>query len=123
MDILNKIKSLFTNSSQTVNDSQQDQESTLEISSDIKEVLENEILPGLDISAEKFWISFEKIIDNFSPRNKALLERRQEIQTLIDEWHISKRGTAHNHDEYRSFLEEIGYIAPRANDLQSQQQM
>jgi hypothetical protein len=50
MDILNKIKSLFTNSSQTVNDSQQDQESTLEISSDIKEVLENEILPGLDIS-------------------------------------------------------------------------
>ena len=117
MDILNKIKSLFTNSSQTVNDSQQDQESTLEISSDIKEVLENEILPGLDISAEKFWISFEKIIDNFSPRNKALLERRQEIQTLIDEWHISKRGTAHNHDEYRSFLEEIGYIAPRANDF------
>ena len=117
MDILNKIKSLFTNSSQTVNDSQQDQESTLEISSDIKEVLENEILPGLDISAEKFWISFEKIIDNFSPGNKALLERRQEIQTLIDEWHISKRGTAHNHDEYRSFLEEIGYIAPRANDF------
>ena len=117
MDILNKIKSLFTNSSQTVNDSQQDQESTLKISSDIKEVLENEILPGLDISAEEFWISFEKIIDNFSPRNKALLERRQEIQTLIDEWHISKRGTAHNHDEYRSFLEEIGYIAPRANDF------
>ena len=117
MDILNKIKSLFTNSSQTVNDSQQDQESTLEISSDIKEVLENEILPGLDISAEEFWISFEKIIDNFSPRNKALLAKRQEIQTLIDEWHISKRGTAHNHDEYRSFLEEIGYIAPRANDF------
>ena len=117
MDILNKIKSLFTNSSQTVNDSQQDQESTLEISSDIKEVLENEILPGLDISAENFWISFEKIIDNFSPRNKALLERREEIQTLIDEWHISKRGAAHNHDEYRSFLEEIGYIAPRANDF------
>jgi malate synthase len=117
MDILNKIKSLFTNSSQTVNDSQQDQESTLEISSDIKEVLENEILPGLDISAEKFWISFEKIIDNFSPRNKALLERRQEIQTLIDEWHISKKGEAHNHNEYRSFLEEIGYIAPRANDF------
>jgi hypothetical protein len=53
MDILNKIKSLFTNSSQTVNDSQQDQESTLEISSEIKNVLENEILPGLDISAER----------------------------------------------------------------------
>ena len=41
MDILNKIKSLFTNSSQTVNDSQQNQESTLEISSDIRQVLEN----------------------------------------------------------------------------------
>ena len=117
MNILNKIKSLFTNSSQTVNDSQHDQESTLEISSEIKNVLEDEILPGLDISAEEFWISFEKIIDDFSPRNKALLAKREEIQTLIDEWHISKKGEVHNHDEYRSFLEEIGYIAPRANDF------
>lgn len=117
MNILNNIKSFFTNSSQTVNDSQHDQESTLEISSEIKNVLEDEILPGLDISAEEFWISFEKIIDDFSPRNKALLAKREEIQTLIDEWHISKKGEVHNHDEYRSFLEEIGYIAPRANDF------
>ena len=117
MNILNKIKSLFTNSSQTVNDSQHDQESTLEISSEIKNVLEDEILPGLDISAEEFWISFEKIIDDFSPRNKALLAKREEIQTLIDEWHISKKGEVHNHDEYRSFLEEIGYIVPRANNF------
>jgi malate synthase len=117
MNILNKIKSFFTNSSQTVNDSQHDQESTLEISSEIKNVLEDEILPGLDISAEEFWISFEKIIDDFSPRNKALLAKREEIQTLIDEWHISKKGEVHNHDEYRSFLEEIGYIVPRANNF------
>ena len=117
MNILNKIKSLFTNSSQTVNDSQHDQESTLEISSEIKNVLEDEILPGLDISAEEFWISFEKIIDDFSPRNKDLLAKREEIQTLIDEWHISKKGEVHNHDEYRSFLEEIGYIVPRANNF------
>jgi malate synthase len=117
MNILNNIKSFFTNSSQTVNDSQHDQESTLEISSEIKNVLEDEILPGLDISAEEFWISFEKIIDDFSPRNKALLAKREEIQTLIDEWHISKKGEVHNHDEYRSFLEEIGYIVPRANNF------
>ena len=117
MNILNNIKSFFTNSSQTVNDSQHDQESTLEISSEIKNVLEDEILPGLDISAEEFWISFEKIIDDFSPRNKALLAKREEIQTLIDEWHISKKGEVHNHDEYRSFLEEIGYIVPRASNF------
>ena len=90
MNILNKIKSLFTNSSETVNDSQHDQESTLEISSEIKNVLEDEILPGLDISAEEFWISFEKIIKG----NPDTPEFRNYIDTL--------RATARNARTYKT---------------------
>ena len=79
--------------------------------------MEDEILPGLDINADKFWHDFEKIIDKFSPTNKLLLEKREDIQKQIDAWHLERKGTTHNHDEYKSFLEEIGYIAPRSNDF------
>ena len=117
MNIFKKLKSIFINS----NDSGNHQSSTkglkLKISSDIKNVLEDEILPGLGITAEDFWVSFERIIDTFSPRNKALLEKREKIQKLIDEWHISRKSQNHNHDEYKSFLEEIGYISKRAKDF------
>ena len=39
-------------------------------------------LMGLDISLKDFWSSFEEIVNEFSPRNKALLakKRRYSIQ-------------------------------------------
>ena len=51
------------------------------------------------------------------PRNKALLEKGRDIQSQIDAWHIERKGNEHNHDEYKVFLEEIGYIAPRSGDF------
>ena len=119
MSILNKIKSFLSNNNPS--DSNEDKASDLKhglsISNDIKSVLEDEILPGLDINADQFWHDFEKIIDKFSPTNKLLLEKREDIQKQIDAWHLERKGTTHNHDEYKSFLEEIGYIAPRSNDF------
>ena len=119
MSILNKIKSFLSNNNPS--DSNEDKASDLKhglsISNDIESVLEDEILPGLDINADQFWHDFEKIIDKFSPTNKLLLEKREDIQKQIDAWHLERKGTTHNHDEYKSFLEEIGYIAPRSNDF------
>ena len=119
MSILNKIKSFLSNNNPS--DSNEDKASDLKhglsISNDIKSVLEDEILPGLDINADQFWHDFEKIIDKFSPTNKLLLEKREDIQKQIDAWHLERKGATHNHEAYRSFLEEIGYIAPRSNDF------
>ena len=52
-------------------------EITLKISSSLKEFVQNEVLPGLDISPHYFWSSFESIYDKFSKRNKDLLEKRR----------------------------------------------
>ncbi|MDB9747864.1 malate synthase G [Gammaproteobacteria bacterium] len=118
MNIINKLVSLF----KSENSSSQPEEQmfstcTLQVSKDLKDFLENEVLVDLDISADHFWSSFEKIVDEFSPRNKELLEKREVIQSSIDAWHIERRGSEHNHMEYKSFLEEIGYIAPRSGDF------
>ena len=75
------------------------------------------MLIGLDISKDHFWSSFEAIVNEFSPRNKDLLEKRDNIQSKIDSWHIDRKGQDFNFTEYKSFLTEIGYIAPRSEDF------
>ena len=90
----------------------------LKISDNLKNFLTNEVLGGLDMSPEYFWSSFEKILDEFGPRNQELLKKREMIQSQIDEWHIKRRGTAHNHDEYKDFLQDIGYLVEDKGDFQ-----
>jgi len=89
----------------------------LQISDELKNFLSNEVLDGLDMSSEYFWSSFETIINEFGPRNKELLEKREIIQSQIDKWHIERRGTIHNHDKYKDFLKEIGYLVEDKGDF------
>ncbi len=113
MNIFTKITSVFSSK----NSENNTKELSLKISSDLKDFLEGEVLPGLDINANTFWKSFESIVNEFAPRNKELLEKREDIQSTIDKWHLDRKGEQHNHDEYKKFLEEIGYIAPRSPDF------
>ncbi len=113
MNIFTKIASVFSSK----NSENNTKELSLKISSDLKDFLEGEVLPGLDINANTFWKSFESIVNEFAPRNKELLEKREDIQSTIDKWHLDRKGEQHNHDEYKKFLEEIGYIAPRSLDF------
>ena len=46
---------------------------TLSVSNELEAFLKSEILPGLDLTEEDFWTNLEKIIDEFGPKNKALL--------------------------------------------------
>ena len=118
MNIFTKLASLFQSNDSGVDDVVKTSQSmSLKVSKDLKDFLENEVLDGLDISSDHFWTSFEEILNEFSPRNKELLEKREDIQSSIDAWHIERRDSEHNHMEYKSFLEKIGYIAPRSGDF------
>lgn len=46
------------------------------------------------------------------PRNVALLQRREDLQAKINAWHIERRGRPHDHEAYKAFLAEIGYLLP-----------
>ena len=81
----------------------------LKVTRELDDLLEKEILPGLDVSKEEFWSSFNKIADEFVPLNNSLLKHREDLQKQIDKWHLDRKGQEHNHDEYKSFLKEIGY--------------
>ena len=116
MNIFTKLASFF-NTSKPENQDPNTQSFSITISHHLKDFLENEVLDGLDITKEHFWSSFEKIINEFSPRNKALLQKREDIQTQIDKWHLERKGQDFNHEEYKTFLADIGYIAPRSPDF------
>ena len=118
MNILNKIASFFKTKTDTSSAESENQEpKSMQVSGELKSFLENEVLEGLDISPEHFWNSLESILAEFGPRNKALLDKREVIQSQIDEWHLARKNTEHNHEEYKDFLKEIGYIVPDTGDF------
>jgi malate synthase len=45
------------------------------------------------------------------------LAQRADIQGKIDEWHIARRGQAHDAEAYQDFLKEIGYLVPEPVDF------
>tara|TARA_Y100000590_G_scaffold85510_1_gene95641 strand:- start:284 stop:2449 length:2166 start_codon:yes stop_codon:yes gene_type:complete len=90
----------------------------LQVAKELDKLLIEEILPGLNISEEEFWDSFIHIVEEFVPRNKSLIKDREELQNQIDQWHLDRRGQKHNHEEYKTFLKDIGYWVVGTKDFQ-----
>ena len=91
---------------------------SLQIAKELDELLAEEILPGLNVSRDEFWSSFNEIVDEFVPRNNSLISQRENLQEKIDKWHLDRKGQNHNHEEYKAFLKKIGYWVEEANDFQ-----
>ncbi|MGI9275539.1 MAG: malate synthase G [Endozoicomonas sp.] len=89
----------------------------LRIAAAIHDLLGSEIAPGTGVEEGVFWAGFEAIVDEFGPKNRALLKKRDELQAAIDQWHKDRAGQPHNADEYKSFLMEIDYLLPESGDF------
>ncbi len=91
---------------------------SLQVAKELDELLAGEILPGLNVTRDEFWISFNEIVEEFVPRNNSLISNRENLQEKIDKWHLDRKGQSHNHEEYKAFLKEIGYWVEEASDFQ-----
>ena len=92
--------------------------SGLKVAAELHEFVETKALPGTGVDSAAFWEGFSAIIRDLSPKNRALLAKREELQQQIDAWHVARRGQAHDHTAYKAFLEEIGYLVPVGEDFQ-----
>ncbi|MEZ2772380.1 malate synthase G [Acinetobacter pseudolwoffii] len=91
------------------------QKGKLAIAKELYDFIENEALPGSGLDSETYWKNFEQVVVDLSPKNKALLAKRDAIQAKIDEWH---RNNTFELQAYKAFLTEIGYLLPEVEDFQ-----
>ncbi|EZP76923.1 malate synthase G [Parageobacillus genomosp. 1] len=89
----------------------------LQVAKLLYEFINEEVLPGSGVDGEKFWKDFETLIADLTPRNKALLARRDEIQAKLNEWHKEHRSNF-DMEQYKAFLTEIGYLEPEVEDFE-----
>ena len=91
----------------------------LQVAKVLYDFVNNEAIPGTGVDAAAFWAGADSVIHDLAPKNRALLAKRDELQAKIDAWHQSRAGKAHDAVAYKSFLQEIGYLLPEAEDFQA----
>ena len=82
----------------------------LSVSNKLLNFINEELLKDTNISSEKFWEGFDKVVHELAPKNKELLKIREDLQKKIDNWHIANKGNEINLEEYKKFLKEIDYL-------------
>ena len=89
----------------------------LKVSEVLLNFVNNELLKETSISPEKFWLGFDKAIHELAPKNKKLIEIRENLQKKIDNWHIKNKDKNIDINEYKKFLKEIGYLKDLGPDF------
>ena len=84
----------------------------LSVAPEIVRLVEEEVLPGLPVTAEAFWAGYGAILADLAPENRRLLEVRDEMQAKIDAWEAARKGQPRDAAAYEAFLTGIGYLVP-----------
>jgi len=90
----------------------------LSIASELLDFVNIELLPGTGVTKENFWSGLDKYAHEIAPKNKKLLEFRENLQKKIDIWYSDKKGEKIDIKEYSNFLVEIGYLKKEGGKFQ-----
>ncbi len=91
--------------------------SGLSVDRDLYRLVEQEIAPGTGVDPVRFWQSLAEINNALGPENRALLDKRDQIQGQIDDWHKNHFGKF-DLKKYKAFLKKIGYLVPEGESFQ-----
>ena len=97
-----------------------DQSSTIHIAAPLISFVENEVLVGQSLDKDAVWQGLAELIEQFMPRNQALLAERDRLQTEIDTFHIKAGSDAADPAMQHKFLKDIGYLAPNPSPFKIQ---
>lgn len=82
----------------------------LKVDKGLHDLVRDEIAPGTGVDPAAFWSSLNAIVSDLGPENSALLEKRDDLQKQLDDWHRARKGKVIDAAEYRKFLLDIGYM-------------
>ena len=84
----------------------------IQIDKVLYDFVNDEAIPGTGIDTDSFWQGVSEIFTDLAPRNRELLDVREEFQTKLNNWHHEYPGAV-DQDKYLEFLREIGYLLPQ----------
>ncbi len=82
----------------------------LDVADTLARFIDERALPGTGLDADAFWREVADIFARFTPDNRALLFKRDDLQAKIDSWHLARGDKPVEQSEYQALLREIGYL-------------
>ena len=87
--------------------------SGLQIADELYRFVEEEALPGSGVDPQDFWPGAARLFAKYKAMTRALLARRDELQSAIDHYHVSG-----SNEPYEGFLRRIGYLVEEPDDFE-----
>ena len=94
--------------------------SGLSVDQELAAFINQEALPGTGVSEAQFWDGLASIVDDLTDQNLALLQKREDIQAKMDDFHRANPGPIVDMDTYKEFLTSIGYLVEVGPDFSIQ---
>jgi malate synthase len=82
----------------------------LNVAQQLLSFVEREALPGTGVDVTRFWNGFAALLSQLAPRNQEFLQKRDSLQTRIDDWYDARAGKPIDVQAQIAFLREIGYL-------------
>jgi len=88
---------------------------SLDVAQPLYVLVNEEIAPESGVQPADFWEALESLVRSLGPKNRVLLQKRDELQGRIDQWLRENPGRSTR--EQKQFLEDIGYLEPEGEEF------
>lgn len=88
----------------------------LKIAAELYHFIQKEALPHTQVDEESFWEGLSELVHDLTPKNEALLRKRDDLQQQINTFH--KQHSTFTPESYKNFLREIGYLEQEVPDFE-----
>jgi malate synthase len=88
----------------------------LKIAAELYHFIQKEALPQTQLDEESFWEGLTELVHDLTPKNEALLRKRDLLQQQINTFH--KQQPSFTPESYKNFLTEIGYLEQEVPDFE-----
>ncbi|MEL0206069.1 MAG: malate synthase G [Alphaproteobacteria bacterium] len=89
----------------------------LSIAENLFQFVNTELLRDAPVTPETFWKRFDEAVHDLAPRNRELLDIRQNMQEQIDQWLRDHADGGYDQKAYEAFLSDIGYLVDEGDDF------
>ena len=91
---------------------------TLQVDAALYALVRDEIAPGTGLEPERIWRGLDRLVNQLEPTHRALLEKRDQFQSQLDQWYRQRGSESIDPQNYSQFLREIGYVEAEADRVE-----